>query len=195
MMVRAQKKLAPRERSIQGQNTRPLISASLLLGIGMGGFVDGILFHQLLQLHNMLSAKYPTRDVNVQQLAVNLEINMFWDGLFHAFTWLMTAVGLAMLWRAMGRQDVPHSTRIFVGGLLLGWGLFNVVEGIIDHHLLHIHHVIEAPNHLLWDLVFLGSGVLLIAVGGWLIYSYRNQHSPPEECTQGSPSAVETTDG
>ena len=35
--------------------TRPLVTAGTVLGIGMGGFVDGILFHQILQLHNMLS--------------------------------------------------------------------------------------------------------------------------------------------
>ena len=80
---------------------RPVTSAGALLGIGMGGFVDGILFHQLLQLHNMLSAKFPVRDVDVRTLAVNLEINMFWDGLFHAFTWTMTAFGIAMLWSAV----------------------------------------------------------------------------------------------
>ncbi|MBA3481110.1 MAG: DUF2243 domain-containing protein, partial [Pirellulales bacterium] len=40
---------------------RPLIAAATLLGIGLGGFVDGILFHQLLQFHNMLSGSeyYP----------------------------------------------------------------------------------------------------------------------------------------
>ena len=50
------------------------------MGIGLGGFFDGILFHQLLQIHNMLSAKYPNTSI------ANLEINMFWDGLFHALT-------------------------------------------------------------------------------------------------------------
>ena len=39
-----------------GINARPLITAGTLLGIGLGGFVDGILFHQLLQAHNMLFA-------------------------------------------------------------------------------------------------------------------------------------------
>src|SRR5215203_4700810 len=107
-------------------NRRPLIAAGTLLGIGLGGFVDGILFHQLLQVHNMLSAKYPTRE----SLA-NAEINMFWDGLFHTLTWATTAVGLTLLWRAGQRADVPWSTRTFVGSLLLGWGLFNLVEGVI----------------------------------------------------------------
>ena len=36
---------------------RPLVTAGLVLGLGMGGFVDGIVFHQLLQTHNMLSAR------------------------------------------------------------------------------------------------------------------------------------------
>ena len=76
---------------------RPLIAAGTLLGIGMGGFVDGIVFHQLLQVHNMLSAQYPTTGLDAERLVVNLEINMFWDGLFHVFTWVMTALGLALL--------------------------------------------------------------------------------------------------
>jgi uncharacterized membrane protein len=90
---------------------------------------------------------------------------MFWDGLFHAFTWIMTVAGLALLWRAMGRPEVPHSGTTLVGGLLLGWGLFNLVEGIVDHQILGIHHVVDYGNQLLWDMVFLASGVALIRTG------------------------------
>ena len=138
---------------------RPLIAAGTALGIGMGGFVDGIVLHQLLQVHNMLSAKYPTRGIPPEQLVVNLQINMFWDGLFHVLTWVMTAVGLALLWHAVRQRNVPLSTRTLVGAMIFGWGLFNLVEGVIDHHILHIHHVTETDNHLLWDLAFLASGV------------------------------------
>src|SRR5215207_4742671 len=116
-------------------NQRPLISAGVLLGVGMGGFVDGIVFHQLLQLHNMLSAKRPPNNV------VNLEVNMVWDGLFHTFTWLMTAAGLCLLFRAGRRRDVPWSGRVLICSMLGGWGLFNLVEGVINHHLLQVHHV------------------------------------------------------
>jgi uncharacterized membrane protein len=167
-------------------NRRPLIAAATLLGIGMGGFVDGILFHQLLQLHNLLSAPgyYPKTGVDPHQLVVNLEINMFWDGLFHAFTWLMTAAGLALLWRAGQRPDVPWSTRTLVGGLALGWGLFNLVEGVIDHHILHIHHVTETENHLVWDLAFLASGVLLMVIGLTVIRSGRR-----DRISRGAPFA------
>lgn len=148
---------------------RPLIAAGTALGIGMGGFVDGIVFHQMLQWHNMLSARYPTRDIPSDQLVVNLEINMFWDGLFHAMTWIMTAVGIALLWHAVRKPGVVLSTRVLVGSLILGWGLFNFVEGIIDHHLLHVHHVVETEGHMLWDLAFLASGALMIVVGAMVI--------------------------
>jgi uncharacterized membrane protein len=144
-------------------NRGPLIAACTLLGIGLGGFVDGIIFHQILQLHGMLSAKLPRTSL------LHAEVNMFWDGLFHAFTWLMTSVGLGMLWHAMGRREVPHATRTFVGSMILGWGVFNFVEGGINHGILGLHHVVENGNHLLWDTVFLGSGAILITLGGWLI--------------------------
>lgn len=147
----------------------PLMSAGLLLGVGLGGFVDGIVFHQILQLHNMLSARRPKDTV------VNMEINMFWDGLFHAFTWVMTAAGVWLLWRAGRRADVPWSGRTLLGSMLAGWGLFNLVEGIIDHHVLHVHHVVERLGVSVWDWVFLGSGVVLIAAGWGLIAAGRRE--------------------
>ncbi|HEY1065636.1 MAG TPA: DUF2243 domain-containing protein [Pirellulales bacterium] len=156
----------------------PLIAAATTLGVGLGGFVDGIVLHQILQVHSMLSAKYPTRGLDAETLVRNLEINMFWDGLFHAFTWTATVVGLAMLWRAGQRRDVPWSTPLLVGGLLLGWGLFNVVEGVIDHHILHLHHVTETPDHLVYDLAFLGVSAVLLVAGFTLIRRGSRVASP-----------------
>ena len=146
-------------------NTKPLTAAGTLLGIGLGGFVDGILFHQVLQLHSMLSARLP------QDVLINVKISMVWDGLFHAFTWLMTVAGIAMLWHAGKRDDVPWNGKLLWGALLLGWGIFNVVEGLIDHHLLGIHHVVERLGPSVYDYVFLGSGVVLIVAGILIIRS------------------------
>ena len=154
-------------------NRGPLLAAGTLLGVGMGGFVDGIVLHQLLQTHNMVSAKYPKLGVDPETALVNTEINMFWDGLFHAFTWLVTAIGIALLWRAVKRQDVPLSTAALVGSMIFGWGLFNLVEGVIDHHLLHVHHVVERLGVSMWDYAFLGSGVLMILVGGAIMRRNR----------------------
>ena len=148
----------------------PLIAAGVLMGAGLGGFVDGIILHQILQWHNMLSARMPPNDL------VSSKVNMFWDGIFHAAVWVMTAIGLIVLWKAGGRRDVPWSGRSFLGSLFVGWGLFNVIEGIIDHQLLGIHHVNEyTDNKFIWDLAFLAFGLVLL-VGGWaLIQSGRRE--------------------
>jgi uncharacterized membrane protein len=146
-------------------NPKPLIAAGTLTGIGMGGFIDGILFHQILQLHNMLSARLAVDTLE------NMKINMVWDGLFHLLTWTTTAVGIAMLWKAGKNPNVPWSGKTFLGGGILGWGIFNLVEGIIDHHLLHIHHVVERLGVSVYDYIFLGSGALFILFGISLIRS------------------------
>ena len=150
-----------------------LVSAGVLLGTGMGGFVDGIVLHQILQWHNMLSTVRPPTDL------VAMKVNMVWDGLFHAFTWLTTAAGLALLWRAGGRADVPWSGRTMVGSLLIGWGAFNLIEGLIDHQILGIHHVHPGQGELAWDLAFLASGGLMLAAGGWLVHASRGDTTPP----------------
>ncbi len=154
---------------------RRLISAGMILGTGLGGFFDGFLFHQLLQSHNMLSAKYPVRELDYRALVINLEINMFWDGVFHAFCWAMTLLGLALLWRTVKSANGTLSTRVFIGSLAAGWGAFQLIEGIINHHVLHLHHVMETPNHLLADLMFLASGIILLAVGVFLMGTAKQE--------------------
>ena len=148
-----------------------LIAPGTLLGIGLGGFLDGIVLHQILQWHNLLSSRVPPTDL------IAMKYNMVWDGLFHTFTWVVTVVGLAMLWRAGQRTDVPWSTRILVGSASLGWGLFNVIEGLIDHHLLELHHVHPGVNEVAWDVGFLGFGALLIGGGWMLIRAGRNDEA------------------
>ncbi|HVG19318.1 MAG TPA: DUF2243 domain-containing protein [Blastocatellia bacterium] len=138
------------------------VTAGILLGVGLGGFVDGITLHQIAQWHNMLSAKFPPHDS-----MDNMKFNMLWDGLFHAATWIVTVIGLFMLWGAARDGDRLPSTRSFVGSLILGWGLFNLVEGIIDHQLLGIHHVREVPNALAYDMTFLAVGGVLFILIGW----------------------------
>ena len=136
------------------------MAAGTMLGAGMGGFFDGILLHQVLQWHNMLSSVVPPTDL------VAMKYNMFWDGLFHAGTWLLTLLGLIALWRAARTRDLARwSSRAFAGSLLFGWGLFNTVEGLVDHLLLGVHHVHPGRDQLAWDVGFLLSGVAL-CLGG-----------------------------
>ena len=152
----------------RGRADREVVSAGLLLlGVGLGGFIDGIALHQLLQWHNMLSSWIPPDDL------VEMKINMVWDGVFHGFTWSMTALGVAQLWRAGPRRGVPWVTRSFVGALLSGWGLFNAIEGLIDHQILGVHHVHPGRGELAWDLGFIGLGVALVGAGAALLRSGR----------------------
>jgi len=143
-----------------------------ILGVGLGGFVDGILLHQVLQWHHMLSST-GSDNVGLDEYRVDtvpgLQMNTLWDGLFHTFTWLAVLVGLALLYsRVVEARGRLWGSRALWGWILVGWGAFNVVEGIVDHHLLAIHHVRPGQHELLWDLGFLGLGVVLIA-GGWVM--------------------------
>jgi uncharacterized membrane protein len=105
---------------------------------------------------------------------VDAKINMFWDGIFHAAVWLMTVLGAATLFAAGRRADVPWCARLLLGGGLLGWGLFNLSEGLIDHHLLRLHHVVDAlPQPWTADLAFLAWGLLMALLGLALIRHKR----------------------
>jgi uncharacterized membrane protein len=147
----------------------PLATTSMILGIGLGGFLDGIVLHQILQWHEMLSNKVPVDTV------LGKSINMFWDGVFHLFCFIITVIGTVLLYKLLFRTDVNRSRNLLKGGLLAGWGIFNVIEGVINHQILQLHFVKQqSPNPQLWNLVFLGISVVLIIIGVTLVCSQRN---------------------
>jgi uncharacterized membrane protein len=150
----------------------PLTTASIVLGIGMGGFFDGIVLHQMLQVHEMLSNKIPATEY------IGKSINMFWDGIFHFFCMIVVLIGIILMWKLLYRKDVDRSGKLFGGGLLLGWGVFNIVEGIIDHQILKLHNVIElAANHDIANFSFLGVSVLMTIIGYALVNSENKTSS------------------
>ena len=136
-----------------------LVWGTVLLGLGLGGFFDGIVLHQVLQWHHMLTNIEPVTTIE------NFELNTLWDGFFHVFTYVSTLIGIALVWSATRLPGFRWSTKLLIGGLLTGWGTFNVVEGVVDHHLLQIHHVMSTGPTLGWDLAFLGWGAVML-VGG-----------------------------
>lgn len=143
-----------------------------ILGIGLGGFVDGILLHQILQWHHMLSsagtANIPVRAYPVDTVD-GLRMNTLWDGFFHAFTWLAVLTGIWLLYgRVMRSRGRVWRSPMLWGWILVGWGVFNLVEGLIDHQLLGVHHVRTGPGQGWWDAGFLILGMLLI-FGGRLL--------------------------
>jgi uncharacterized membrane protein len=76
--------------------------------------------------------------------------------MFHAATLILTLIGVLML-RADGVAGrSPQRLSVLIGQMMFGWGLFNLVEGVIDHHLLNIHHVRDMPFHIAaYDWAFL----------------------------------------
>ena len=144
----------------------------IVLGVGMGGFVDGIVLHQILQWHHLLTST-DTDNAGIPYYPADtvpgLEVNTLWDGLFHAFTWLAVLVGLILLYsRFVDARGRVWTSRVLWGWMLVGWGLFNLAEGLINHQLLGIHHVRAGPNQLWYDIGFLIFGALLGA-GGYLL--------------------------
>jgi uncharacterized membrane protein len=152
-------------------------SAGILFGLGLGGFFDGIVLHQLLQWHHMVtSAGYPPDDVQ------NLKVNTFWDGLFHASTYIFVVLGLIILWRTAHRMHMRWSGKLLAGTILMGFGIFNLAEGLIDHQLLGIHHVNETVPHeqwIWWDLGFLLWGAAML-IGGWVLLRKGQQETTSE---------------
>jgi uncharacterized membrane protein len=150
------------DRPVHATTAGPPKAPAFLMGIGLGGFIDGILLHQILQWHHMLTgtSDHPSSTV------AGLETNTLADGFFHLATWLVVAAATFLTVRAWQRRELAPPWRVHVGMLAAGWGIFNVVEGLVDHELLGIHHVRDdLGGPIGWDLAFLAFGALLIAAG------------------------------
>lgn len=157
-------------------------SAGIFFGLGIGGFFDGIVLHQILQWHHMLtSAGYPANSVE------NLKVDTLWDGIFHASTYVFILLGLILLWRTAHRSHLWWSPKLLGGTVLMGFGLFNFVEGLVDHQILGIHHVNETVADqywIYWDMGFLIWGAAML-IWGWLMFrSGKRRLSPSSTVSQ-----------
>ena len=95
-----------------------------------------------------------------------LEANTLADGIFHAATWIVTAIGVWMLWRAGKRGHRFVVDRAFLGWILAGWGAFNVVDALSFHFILGLHHIRQdAANEAAYDVAWLILGAIQLAVG------------------------------
>jgi uncharacterized membrane protein len=138
------------------------VVAGVLLGVGFGGFVDGIVLHQVLQWHHMLTST----DDNPADTVAGLEANTVADGLFHMATWLFLVAGVILLRKAWASGRPAPRWPAQLGAMMIGWGLFNLVEGVVDHHLLNVHDVRDdVADPLWWNLGFLAFGAVLVLGG------------------------------
>jgi uncharacterized membrane protein len=141
----------------------------LLLGAGLGALLDGVVLHGLLQWHHLLSATGAHSAVATQRT----------DAGFEAVAWVVTLVGILLTFRSWRHGGPSPGWTSEVGLLLAGWGLFDLVEGLVAHQLLGLHHVRDdLGGPLSWDLGFLAVGAVL-ALLGWRMHvaGRRQEHS------------------
>ena len=136
----------------------------LLIGIGMGGLLDVIVIHGILQWHHLISDLVPPTTVEA------LERNLTADAVFQLVAWLATGIGIALLWRNSRRAgpDASVADRRLLGSILIGWAGFNLADGVFVHYVLRWHHVRGGSDALASDLAFFTVSVL-IAVAGWML--------------------------
>ncbi len=131
----------------------------LAAGVGLGAFVDGILFHQILQWHHFVSD-----DVSMTSLS-GLETNTLWDGIFHAFSWMVCAAGIWMLWQTGRRGEMP-ARNVLLGAMLVGWGAFSFVDGALLHLVFGLHHLYQRGDFELGsDLIYMAVSALIVVAG------------------------------
>lgn len=135
--------------------------ACLLLGFGLGGFFDGIVLHQILQWHHLLSDVYPDETV------MDLRLQILADGFFHVATYALTVVGLWQLWRARAALARSGARRRVIAAGLVGFGAWHVADAVLFHWTLGLHRIrMEAENLLLWDVLWLVPfGLAPVALG------------------------------
>ena len=154
------------QRRIDGRRIdgRRVVTAAAVTGIGLSGFFDGILLHQVLQWHHLLSL--------VPGAALrSIGNQIFADGLFHVAMYVVTLVGLFLLWRA--RSSLASGSlgwRSVTGGGLLGFGIWNVIDVGFFHWILGIHRIrVDVPDPMLYDVSWLALLGLVPLFVGWLL--------------------------
>lgn len=135
---------------------------ALALGFSLGGFFDGILLHQILQWHHLLSG--------LEQARLDIRFLILTDGLFHGLMYLVALIGLYLLWTSRAptprRNNAPLNARA-----MIGFGIWHIIDAVLSHWILGIHRVrMDVGQPLLWDLSWLAVfGLLPLATGYYLM--------------------------
>jgi uncharacterized membrane protein len=161
----------------------PNIAAGVL-GFALGGFIDGILLHQVLQWHHLLSLVEgeSLRDLRTQILA---------DGLFHVLMYVITLVGLWLLWRSRGAVTGRRGDLRIVASALLGFGIWQLVDVVGFHWVMGIHRIrVDVPNPLVWDIGWLIVFALPSLAAAWWLRGRAGQDGPGGPVLRAAPGIL-----
>ncbi len=157
-------------RSGENVNKRKSTASAILIGIGLAGLIDIIIFHTILQWHHTSS------HIIIPNTMESLQMNLVHDGAFLSFSLVITIIGIMLLWNSsssINKNSLLSNKWSFIGFTLIGFGGFNVIEGIINHHILETHHVIDVANPIVFDLTFLIVGGLAFLIMGVILLRSR----------------------
>lgn len=129
-----------------------------LFGCGIIAFVDEAVFHQLLHWHHFYDRSTPSA-------------GLISDGLFHAFSWFATVASLFLFADLRRRRAVRP--QLWVGGILLGMGAFQLYDGLVQHKVLGLHQIRYGVDLLPYDLGWNIAAVVLLAAGALLVLGGR----------------------
>lgn len=153
----------PTPRPPAATDRRTVISG-LLFGAGIAAaLIDLFIFHLLLQWHHFYDLSTP-------------EVALIADGLFHALGWFITVAGLFLLAdvRRHGRISWPRWAAATVTGI----GVFQLIDGVLNHKILGIHQIRYGVDLLLYDVVWIGSAILLALIGAAVLWYTRPARTP-----------------
>lgn len=147
-----------RERRIAylGRN----LGSGFLFGVGMVAFIDETVFHQLLHWHHFYDKS-------------TSDIGLISDGLFHAFSWFAT-IGALFMFADLRRRNVWVKKR-WLGGSLLGSGIFQLYDGTIQHKLMRLHQIRYVDDVAVYDIIWNSLAVVMIVAGSLLAARARKE--------------------
>lgn len=136
--------------------------SGILFGLGLVGFIDEVVFHQLLHWHHFYDKS-------------TTDIGLVSDGLFHAFSWFAT-IAASFLLADLHRKQAYWFKR-WLGGVFLGGGVFQLYDGTIQHKLMTLHQIRYVDNVFVYDWIWNILAIIMIIIGATLIVRTRStQH-------------------
>lgn len=137
--------------------TRRGIIAAGILGFGFSGLIDVVVLHHIFQLHFLISNVRPLDTVR------GLRWNIWADGVFQLVMLVVMGIGGGLLWHAERRAHEPLPLRRVAGAGLVGVGVFDLYDVVVDHWILEWHHATHGSGY--YDPWWAAASVLIILVG------------------------------
>ncbi|SFH06383.1 Uncharacterized membrane protein [Halopelagius inordinatus] len=158
-----------REERPPGAVRRRGLLAAGVFGFGFSGLIDVLVLHHVLQWHHLVSGLYPMNTLS------GLRVNVFADGLFSIGMVTIMGVGAGLLWQSERRADEPLAVRPLAGTAIIGLGVFDVYDAVVDHAILGLHQPLGPGGQPLslggrYNVHWLAVSLLFVLAG---YYVYR----------------------